>query len=159
MALTDVYEEMPADDKRAWSAMLARYEDEVSSQREYRSDGSSGRAVLPAVPDFTAETIQATFARLIADRVTFFSQRVDGGSKALSPNHVTNRPQGFGSKLILANLLGDPSNPFSHGRWTEFEYLRDLRRVIGKFMGRGDYDLAHDDLHQLAKYAQCYKRG
>lgn len=149
MSLTDCYEEMIADDKRKWDEMLKRYEPVTEDYGE--------TVVHPAVPDFTAENIQATFSQLIADRSDSFAKRVDGVFKALSPDHVTNRPQGFGSKLILANLL--ESGRYSFGRWSDFEYLRDLRRVIGTFMGRGRYDQHKSDLHEICKRARDYNHN
>ena len=148
MRLTDCYEEMIAADKRKWEEMLKRFADTVNRK---------GVVTEPAVPDFTPEAIQATFASLIAARADSFAKRVDGVWRALSPNHVTNRPHGFKSKLILANLLD--SGRYSCGRWSSFEYLRDLRRVIGTFMGRGRYNDTKSDLHQICKDARDYHWG
>jgi len=151
MDLTDVYETMPADDKIAWTALLQRFEDKETAYKEYGLSGQPRAIVEPAVPDFTVENIQATFSALLADRHRFFAKRVDGVFRALSPNHKTNRPQGFRSKLVMANVLGGWHS------WEKIEYLRDLRRVIGTFMGRGELD--HSSTEAVCKWAQSYHRG
>jgi phospholipid N-methyltransferase len=126
MALTDVYDSMPADRKAQWCALVGD---------------------LDSVPSFDAPTIQATFSALLADRGKFFAERVDGVFRALSPDHVTNRPQGFRSRLIIARVL-ETGGGFVYANTGKAEYITDLRRVIAAFAGRGepDYSTTSDAL-------------
>ncbi len=63
----------------------------------------------------------------------FFAERVDGLFRALSGDHVTNSPMGFGKRMII-NWI--------HNGWhadsRRVGYISDLRAVVAKFMGRGE---------------------
>lgn len=84
-------------------------------------------------PDFEESTVRATLGDLLASRSKFFAERVDGIFRALSHEHVTNCPQGFGKRMILANVH---SNFYSSS--SQCGHINDLRAVIAKFMGRDE---------------------
>lgn len=79
-------------------------------------------------PPFDPPTVRATLADLFSSRLRFFAERVDGVFRALSPQHLTNRPQGFGRRLIIADVR---SLHCSH-----VGTINDLRRVVAMLLGR-----------------------
>ncbi len=112
LALTDVLDLMPQKRRDEWHKSI----------REHQT------------PDFTEEAVRDTLADLIGMRAKFFAERVDGMFRGLSGEHVTNQPQGFGKRMIVARVLND---------WGSADYSRsglinDLRAVIAKFMGRDE---------------------
>lgn len=85
-------------------------------------------------PDFTDENLRATLEAFQADRMLFLAERVDGIFRALSGEHVTNQPQGFGSRMIMAycyNSWGSASSDRAGS-------IHDLRCVVAKFTGADD---------------------
>ncbi|VEJ54584.1 DUF4942 domain-containing protein [Pragia fontium] len=103
MRLTDVYEYMPASRRSEWDKQIEEMK----------------------TPDFEEDTVRSTLTDLLNSRQQFFGERVDGIFHALSGEHVTNQPQGFGKRMII---------------WVEYrkEHITDLRQVVAKFMGRED---------------------
>lgn len=117
IALTDIYETMPQARRTQWDDSL---ED------------------LDKVPTFSRESIGATFSELLAHRQQFFAERVSGCFEALSGEHVTNRPEGFGKRMILANVFDDDGYVVI-SRWSnKAGHIDDLRKAIAAFMGRGE---------------------
>lgn len=110
--LTDVYDFMPAKRRDEWDTLIR----------------------TRACPDFEEETVRDTLRDLLANRATFFAERVDGIFRALSGDHVTNRPEGFGKRMILARAF----NEYGHTVYGTIGYISDLRQVIAKFMGRDE---------------------
>lgn len=110
LAATDVYQVMNQDRRNAWDKQI----------REHN------------VPPFTGENLHATLGDLLAQRSKFFAERVDGLFRALSGEHVTNAPQGFGKRMILAYV----TNEWGHVGRDRVGYISDLRAVVAKFMGR-----------------------
>lgn len=109
MQLTDVMEYMPAGKRSEWNMQI----------REHKT-----------VP-FEFESVKMTMVQLINSRAQFMAERVDGLFRALSGEHVTNRPQGFGKRFILNYMLSYGSINSARAN-----YIHDLRCVIGKFIGR-----------------------
>lgn len=75
---------------------------------------------------------------MLNNRSTFLAERVDGIFRALSGEHVTNRPEGFSKRMIM-------NYAFEADQWampcsTRAGYLGDLRYVIGKFIGLDNED-------------------
>jgi hypothetical protein len=105
---TDVYAAMPQPRRDAWNESIRKHE----------------------TPDFEDATVVATLQRLLADRKSFFAEKVDGIFRALSHEHVTNSPLGFGKRMILQGVY---DGFCSHSRCGT---ISDLREVIAKFMGR-----------------------
>lgn len=111
LALTGILEAMPQERRSAWHEQLAARE----------------------TPEFTADAVRATIGEHLARRHHYFAERVDGVFKALSPGHLTNTPQGFRKRMILAHV--------HDGLGVNFDRcgtINDLRIVIAKFRGRED---------------------
>lgn len=110
--LTDVFDCMPQKRRDEWSKSIHDM----------------------TTPEFTEEAVRPTIAELLASRTKFFSERVDGIFRALSGDHVTNSPMGFGKRMIVGYVL----NEYSSVGYTQSGHINDLRAVIAKFMGRDE---------------------
>ncbi len=110
LVLTDVLDMMPQKRRSEWSETI----------REMK------------VPDFTEEAVRPTILELLNMRAQFLAERVDGIFRGLSGEHVTNAPEAFGKRMIVARVLSeyDTSNHDTCG------LINDLRCVVAKFMGR-----------------------
>lgn len=110
LALTDVLNLMPQKRREEWNTTI----------REMTT------------PDFTEEAVRPTIVELLNMRAQFLAERVDGIFHGLSGDHVTNAPEGFGKRMIIARVLSeyDTSNHSTCG------LINDLRCVVAKFMGR-----------------------
>lgn len=111
LMLTDVYEHMPQKRRDDWN-------EQIRQQK---------------TPDFTPDTVIPTLRELLGMRETFLAERVDGIFRALSGEHVTNRPEGFSKRMIMSGML-------SYGTvcYQRVGYLHDLRAVVARFMGRDE---------------------
>ena len=109
MLLTDVLEYMPAGKRNEWHEQISKHK----------------------TPPFEYETVKLTLVQMLNNRAKFMAERVDGLFRALSDEHVTNRPEAFGKRFIIGYML-------SYGRicYQRANYIHDLRCVIGKFLGR-----------------------
>lgn len=85
-------------------------------------------------PDFTEETVVNTMQELLNSREQFLAERVDGIFRALSGEHVTNAPSGFGKRMILYVVSGN----FGMINHTNAGHITDLRKIIARFMGRDE---------------------
>ena len=84
-------------------------------------------------PEFDDESVRSTMHDMLASRAQFFAERVDGIFRGLSREHITNRPEGFGKRMILRNVVN------SYGlSGDDQDYINDLRCIIAKFMGRDE---------------------
>lgn len=108
--LTDVLEMMPAAQRNEWSENI----------RELN------------VPPFEEETVMATILELLLKRESFFAQKVDGIFRALSGDHVTNAPEGFGKRMILAHMYESYGSP----DYRKVALVHDLRTVIARILGK-----------------------
>lgn len=110
LALTDVLSLMPQKRRDEWNTTI----------REMKA------------PDFTEEAVRPTIVELLNMRAQFVAERVDGIFRGLSGDHVTNAPEGFGKRMIIARVLSsyDTSDHSTCG------LINDLRCVVAKFMGR-----------------------
>lgn len=121
LQLTDVLDYMPQKRREEWFEQirnpLGRKKNRHTSEQE-----------LPPLPEFEEATVRATLADLLNNRARFLAERVDGIFRALSRQHVTNQPQGFGKRMIIPGVLSYQT----HG------HINDLRCVIAKFMGRDE---------------------
>lgn len=113
MKLTDVYDCMPQTRRDEWNEQIRKHK----------------------TPPFTKENVAATFDFLLSSRAKFFAERVDGIFRALSRRHLTNQPEGFGKRMILAGavsgFLGSPDYRIAGT-------INDLRCVVARFMGRDE---------------------
>lgn len=133
--MTDVLEYMPAKDRNKWVENISECQ----------------------TPEFTRENVRATIGSMLANRQKFFSERVDGIFRILSGDHVTNIPQGFGKRMIMANVV-DTTNDY--GNSYIIEYIHDLRAVIARFMQREFSDTFYrtkGDLEYLSRTNQYGK--
>lgn len=110
--LTDVYQHMPQARRSEWSKAI--------------HDMST--------PEFTLPAVVETMRDLMASRERFLAERVDGIFRALSGEHVTNAPEAFGKRMIIARIITCYGS-VEHDR---VGFINDLRVVIAKFMGRGE---------------------
>ncbi|MFC0225651.1 class I SAM-dependent methyltransferase [Serratia aquatilis] len=135
--LTDVYEYMPNNRREEWREQIQNPQGVKAkgiSQYDARQGGQKKEWEVEPLPDFEEEAVRPTITALLNARQQFFSERVDGIFRALSGEHVTNRPEGFGKRMILARVYNDWGS-------TEYRmagYIQDLRIVIAKFMGRDE---------------------
>jgi len=114
LSLTDIYDCMPQTRRNEWNEVI----------REKKA------------PEFNEETVRATLEDLLAAREKFMAERVDGIFRALSGEHVTNRPEGFYKRMIIGYVF----NGWGYTNHDTAGFVHDLRLVIGKFMGRHDVD-------------------
>lgn len=121
LRLTDVMDYMPQARRDEWHDQIRNPEGRKAGQHTSETE-------LPPLPEFEEATVRSTLAGLLHNRSQFLAERVDGIFRALSRQHVTNQPQGFGKRMIIANVFGYQS----HG------HINDLRCVIAKFMGRDE---------------------
>lgn len=135
--MTDVYEYMPNKRREEWNEQI-RNPLGVKAPRVSQYDLDRGvqqkEWTVEPLPDFEEETVRPTIMALLNARQQFFSERVDGIFRALSGDHVTNRPEGFGKRMILARVY----NEWGSTDYRTAGYIHDLRIVIAKFMGRDE---------------------
>lgn len=112
--LTDVLDFMPTKRREEWFNLIHKHE----------------------TPEFEEGAVRATLADLLAGRMNFLAEKVDGVFRALSRTHVTNQPEGFSKRMIMTGVTNDWG---AYGR-TQTGHLNDLRQVIAKFMGRDEPD-------------------
>lgn len=121
LRLTDVMDYMPQARRDEWHEQIRNPEGRKAGRHTSETE-------LPPLPEFEEATVRSTLAGLLHNRSQFLAERVDGIFRALSRQHVTNQPQGFGKRMIIANVFGYQT----HGQ------INDLRCVIAKFMGRDE---------------------
>lgn len=114
LSMTDVLDFMPTKRREEWFQNIHKLE----------------------TPDFEESTVRATLAEMLAARMDFLAEKVDGIFRALSKTHITNQPEGFGKRMILAGVTNDWGS-YSRG---QTGHINDLRQVIAKFMGRDEPD-------------------
>lgn len=124
MSMTDVLESMPASKRNEWNKQIREHE----------------------TPEFLRDTVHSTMNDLLVKRQQFFAERVDGIFRALSAEHLTNRPEGFMKRMIINRMM----TYYQTVDHDTANYIHDLRSVIGTFMGREiphsrstDYAISH----------------
>lgn len=135
MMLTDVLEYMPAKKRNEWGIQIQEHK----------------------TPAFDPDSVRETLQNLLLMRSQFLAERVDGLFRALSGEHVTNAPQAFGKRMIVAYVVTSYGT-IEHSR---ANYIHDLRCVIAKFMGRDDPNShnTYADLRMMLRdegYGQWY---
>lgn len=129
LALTDVLDFMPAKRRNEWHEQIHNRD----------------------TPAFEEDTVRATLETLLAQRGDYFAERVDGIFRVLSGRHVTNRPEAFSKRMIIAGVFCK----FGTVEYRIAEYINDLRAVIARFMGRDEplYNATSRALHALRRDA------
>jgi predicted RNA methylase len=125
LSLTDVYDCMPQARRDYWNAQI--------QGKTTLSTSRYSPEQIPPLPDFEESTVRNTLGDLLRQRGTFFAERVDGIFRGLSGDHVTNQPQGFGTRMIISYMLS-----YGSIRHERAGLINDLRCVIAKFMGRDE---------------------
>ncbi|MEQ9449315.1 MAG: DUF4942 domain-containing protein, partial [Rhodospirillaceae bacterium] len=82
-------------------------------------------------PPFDEATVRDNIGLLMAQRMDFLSEMVDGIFRGLSGDHVTNRPEGFSKRMIVDCCYTEFG---TSGR--KQGLIQDLRAVVAKFMSR-----------------------
>lgn len=149
LSLTDVYDAMPQARRNQWNEQIRNPEGVKKDRLEVRRDNDArpelfnthGEYLNPAdayllgpLPDFEEQTVRATLLDLLNSRAKFLAERVDGIFRVLSGEHVTNCPEGFGRRMIIARLI----NGYGSTDTDRVGYINDLRCVVAKFMGRDE---------------------
>lgn len=131
--LTDVLDCMPAKRREEWFAQIRNPLGKPARGQDPRHRKVTEWEVQP-LPEYVESTVRPTLESMLAMRQQFFAERVDGIFRALSHEHVTNVPEGFGRRMILAHVLSE----YGTTDHTRCGYINDLRVVIAKFMGRDE---------------------
>lgn len=137
LRMTDVYEYMPNNRREEWNEQILNPQGVKApriSDYDLRHGAEQKEWTVEPLPDFEEEVVRPTIMALLNSRHQFFSERVDGIFRALSGEHVTNRPEGFGKRMILSRVFDDYGNI----EYKTAGYIQDLRIVIAKFMGRDE---------------------
>lgn len=121
LRLTDVFDYMPQARRDEWH-------EQILNPEGTKANRHTGAKDMPALPEFEESTVRSTLSGLLHNRAQFLAERVDGIFRALSREHVTNAPQGFGKRMIIQNVFG----------YQTAGHINDLRCVIAKFMGRDE---------------------
>lgn len=110
--LTDVFEHMPHARRREWQQQIHDLK----------------------CPPFKELDVRDNLNRLMADRAKFVAEKVDGIFTGLSGAHVTNKPEGFSKRMIIAHVCEPGSHFFYSGG--KVGLIHDLRTVVAKLMRR-----------------------
>ena len=129
--LTDVMEYMPAKRRNEWSEMIRTGFALVNEAVEDRFGKIMKTKKVP-IPHFTKEIVHDTLGSMLAQREQYFSERVDGLWTSLSADHLTNQPEAFSKRLIIARVI----DSWGHLDYSVANHIHDLRCVISKFSGR-----------------------
>lgn len=113
MDLTDVLDHMPEKRRTEWREFIRTRE----------------------TPPFTEDFVYPTLRDLVMQREKFLAERVEGLFYALSREHVTNKPEGFSTRMILPYVLDD----FGVTHYMS-GHIHDLRCLVAKFMGQDTPD-------------------
>ena len=145
MQLTDVLDAMPQQRRNEWHA-------QIQNPLGQKKDRYSKEWEVEPIPEFTDENVRSTLKGLLLQRETFFAERVDGLFRSLSKTHITNAPEGFGKRMILARAV----NEWGGVDHSTAGVINDLRCVIARFMGREEPKL--DATSSVVRFARL-RRG
>lgn len=118
---TSIYDILPANRKREWQESITHL----------------------TTPEFSPETVNETIDQLYQQLPNFMAERVDGLYRALSREHVTNRPEGFSARGIFGY-----GYERSFGRLSQAAQntLEDLANTIAILNGTPQY--LHTELYE-----------
>lgn len=145
LQLTDVLDLMPQKRRDEWN-------EQIRNPLGVKRDKYARDYITPPIPEFNDENVRNTMAALLAQRAKFFAERVDGIFQSLSRTHVTNAPEGFGRRMILANVV----DGYGYVNHNMAGVINDLRCVIARFMGREEPK--YDATAPVIRYARS-RRG
>jgi len=127
MQMTDVLDVMPQKRRDEWHR-------QIMSPLGEKKDRYAKEWEVEPIPEFNDENVRSTLKALLLQRETFFAERVDGLFRSLSKTHITNAPEGFGKRMILARAV----NEWGGVDHSTAGVINDLRCVIARFMGRDE---------------------
>ena len=131
--LTDVIDLMPQARRDQWHEQIRNpLGKKAQRNRGFYVDENAKEWDVEPLPDFKEEVVRSTIENLLNMRAQFVSERVDGIFRGLSGDHVTNAPEAFGKRMIIARVL----NAYDFAENSTCGLINDLRCVIAKFMGR-----------------------
>lgn len=162
LALTDVLDLMPQKRRNEWHEQMRKPQGERKDWSTVRRErdqwperfGADGEYLDPdqawvhqPLPEFSEENVRGTIMALLNMRAQFFGERVDGIFRGLSGEHVTNAPEAFGKRMIIARVL----TCYATVDHSTSGLINDLRCVIAKFMGRDEpkYDSSEALIRRL----------
>ena len=122
---TDVLDCMPQKRRGEWLNQI---------RQPAGKKGRGGKWEIEPLPDYTEDSVRPTINGLLAMRGQFLAERVDGIFQGLSGEHVTNAPEGFGKRMIIARVL----NEYHSSNSDTCGLINDLRAVVARFMGRDE---------------------
>lgn len=128
LQMTDVIDWMPQKRRDEWFA-------QIKNPLGRKKSKHTGECELPALPAFEEDTVRSTLQSMMAMRIQFLAERVDGIFRGLSGEHVTNSPAAFGKRMIVSRVLSE------HCGYEDYRVcglINDLRCVVAKFMGRDE---------------------
>ncbi len=136
LAMTDVLDLMPQKRRDEWHAQIRNPQGVKGRQwkREWESADVIKQWEIEPLPAFEESTVRNTLVGLLNMRTQFLAERVDGIFRGLSGEHVTNAPEAFGKRMIIAYVL----NSYGSTEHSRTGLINDLRCVIAKFMGRDE---------------------
>lgn len=141
MHLTDVLDVMPQARRDAWHK-------QIQNPLGEKKDRYSAEWVVEPIPEFNEDNVRSTLLALLTQRETFFAERVDGIFRNLSKTHVTNAPEGFNRRMIIANCV----DQWGYVGHSKSGVINDLRCVIARFMGREEPK--YDATGAVVRYAR-----
>lgn len=145
MQLTDVLDAMPQKRRTEWHQ-------QITNPMGQKKNHYSKEWEIEPIPEFNDDNVRSTLKALLSQREAFFAERVDGLFRSLSKTHITNAPEGFGRRMIIARAINE---------WGTVEHgtagvINDLRCIIARFMGRDEPKW--DATSSVVRYART-RRG
>lgn len=116
LKMTDVIDFMPANVRDKWNEQIENH----------------------TLPEFTREYVRSGIQDLLSKRKEFFIDMIDGIFHALSPEHITNQPEGFSKRFIINNVYEHRFGILFFNSYSKMKFLCDLRFVIAKLFNRND---------------------
>jgi hypothetical protein len=97
------------------------------------------------VPEFTPESVYSTIEEILLNRGNHFLDKVDGVFHSLSPEHITNSPSGFKSKLIINSVVDTKFLSPNHNRCGTLDDLSAILYTVNgvppELYGRAYYSV------------------
>src|SRR5699024_8356981 len=93
-------------DAHYWNRLLSQT-DLMDVMPEARRDQWNEQIRSLDCPAFDEDTVRDNIQRLLNQRMQFLAEKVDGIFRNLSGDHVTNRPEGFSRRMIVADVFSE----------------------------------------------------
>jgi len=132
LQLTDVLDFMPQARRDQWNRSISNPCGIRTTRRSFEPVTTEWE--VEPLPDFSGAAVRSTIEGLLGMRAKFLAERVEGIFRGLSGDHVTNAPEGFGRRMILARAMSE----YGSVDHSTAGLINDLRCVVAKFMGRDE---------------------